>query len=69
MNLVCFNTIVSPLIAQARQLVARAIEDDTESVPDLLAIIRYRQRRNHAAYCSNRKRARSRLGKRRSTRR
>ena len=42
--------------AQARQLAARAIQDEAASVPDLSAILHYRQSRNHAAYCSHRKR-------------
>ncbi len=41
--------------AQARQLVARVLADDFRP-SDTLAIIAYRQRRNHAAYCSHRKR-------------
>jgi SRSO17 transposase len=55
--------------AQAHQLIAQAIEDTRVHLPDTLALLRYRQRRNHAAYCSHRKRTRSRLGQRRSKRR
>ena len=54
--------------AQARQLAARAIEDELERLPDLAAILDYRQRRNHAAYCSHRKQTRLNL-ERRSKRR
>ena len=56
-------------MAQARQLIARAIEDEAVNLPDTLAILRYRQRRNYAAYCSHRKRRRSQRGKRRSNQR
>jgi hypothetical protein len=47
--------------AQALQLVATAGKDETQCVPDLFAILHYRQCRNHAAYCSHRKRTRSQL--------
>ncbi|HET8670148.1 MAG TPA: hypothetical protein VFM05_05815, partial [Candidatus Saccharimonadales bacterium] len=42
--------------AQARQLVARAIQDEATGLPDLAAILHYHQSRNHAAYRSHRKR-------------
>lgn len=42
--------------AQARQLIAQAIEEETFPLRNVLAILHYRQRRNHAAYCSHRKR-------------
>ena len=42
--------------AQARQLIARAIEQHSDHLLDLGALIHYRQRRNHAAYRSHRKR-------------
>jgi SRSO17 transposase len=42
--------------AQARLLVARAIEQEAFPLRNVLAILHYRQRRNHAAYCSHRKR-------------
>ena len=42
--------------AQARQLIARAIAQRSDHLVDLGALIHYRQRRNHAAYRSHRKR-------------
>jgi hypothetical protein len=42
-------------IAQARQLVASII-DEEKGWPDILEVIDYRQRRNHAAYLSHRNR-------------
>jgi len=42
--------------AQARQLIACAIAQHSDALQDLGALIHYRQRRNHAAYCSHRKR-------------
>jgi hypothetical protein len=42
--------------AQARQLIAQAIEEETFPLRNVLAILHYRQRRNHAAYCAHRKR-------------
>ena len=42
-------------MAQARQLVAHAIEQGLADCPDLMATLDYRQRRNHAAYRSHRK--------------
>jgi hypothetical protein len=56
-------------IAQAHQLIARAIEDDRVKLPDTLAVLRYRQRRNYAAYRAHRKRTHARLGRRPSQRR
>ena len=56
-------------IAQVHQLIARAIEDARVKLPDTLAVLRYRQRRNYAAYRSHRKRTRARLGRRPSRRR
>jgi hypothetical protein len=50
--------------AQAHQLVARAIHDEASCLPDLAAILHYHQCRNHAAYCSHRKRTRSQLRQR-----
>jgi SRSO17 transposase len=43
-------------LAQARQLIARALADEQEKYPDVLATITYRQQRNYAAYCSHRRR-------------
>ena len=43
-------------MAQARQLVAHAIEQGLTNCPDLLATLDYLQHRNHAAYRSHRKR-------------
>lgn len=37
----------------------RAIQDEVACLLDLAAILHYHQCRNHAAYCSHRKRARS----------
>lgn len=42
-------------MAQARTLVADMLEDEGGAT-DMLNIIEYRQRRNHAAYVSHRKR-------------
>jgi hypothetical protein len=56
-------------IAQAHQLIARAIDNDRVTWPDTLAVLRYRQRRNYAAYRSHRKRTRARLDRRPSRRR
>jgi len=43
-------------MAQARQLVAHAIERGLTDCPDLLATLEYLQHHNHAAYQSHRKR-------------
>jgi hypothetical protein len=43
-------------MAQARQLVAHAIEQGLVDCLDLMATLDYVQRRNHAAYRSHRKR-------------
>lgn len=42
--------------AQARLLIAQAIDEEAFPLRNVLAIVHYRQRRNHAAYCSHRKR-------------
>ena len=42
--------------AQARQLVARVLDDEKYRLSDILDILNYRQRRNYAAYRSHRKR-------------
>jgi SRSO17 transposase len=57
--------------AQARQIVARALEDDIELLQNILAVVSYHQQRNHAAYCSHRKRtiSRSRWGRSRTLKR
>jgi len=47
--------------AQAHQLVICALQDDDQLTIDTIAIIEYRQRRNHAAYCSHRKQTLKRL--------
>lgn len=47
--------------AQARQLIARAIEEEAFPLRNVLTILHYQQRRNHAAYCSHRKRTLKRL--------
>jgi SRSO17 transposase len=47
--------------AQARQLIAQAIEEEVFPLRNVLAIVHYRQRRNYAAYCSHRKRTLERL--------
>jgi hypothetical protein len=49
--------------AQARQLVASII-DEEKNCPDILDVIDYCQRRNHAAYQSHRKRTLQRHQKR-----
>jgi len=60
-------------IAQARQLVAPTITEETRVSGDSLPSINYHQRRNFAAYCSHRKhnlnqhRAPSTKGSRRKT--
>jgi hypothetical protein len=41
-------------MAQARQLVAHAIEQGLTDCPDLMTTLDYLQRRNHAAYRSHR---------------
>ena len=43
-------------IAQARELIARALEDEQAPRPDILSIITYQQKRNYAAYLSHRRR-------------
>jgi SRSO17 transposase len=45
-------------IAQARQLVASALDGDPKVLTKTIAITAYHQRRNHAAYCSHCKRTR-----------
>lgn len=40
--------------AQARALIASALQDDEAHLADTLARVEYQQRRNHAAYCSHR---------------
>ncbi len=45
-------------IAQARELIARALEDEQDHRPDILSIITYQQKRNYAAYLSHRRRRR-----------
>jgi hypothetical protein len=47
--------------AQARLLIAQAIEEEAFPLRNVLTILHYRQRRNHAAYCSHRKRTLKRL--------
>jgi SRSO17 transposase len=47
--------------AQARALVAQAIEEEAWPLRNVSAIISYRQSCNHAAYCSHRKRTLKRL--------
>ncbi len=47
--------------AQARQLIAQAIEEEVFPLRNVLAILHYRQRRNYAAYCTHRKRTLDRL--------
>jgi hypothetical protein len=55
-------------VPQAHEVIAQAIDEAARPLRDVLAIVHYRQRRNHAAYRSHRKRALKRL-RRRSTRR
>src|SRR5713101_517212 len=43
-------------VPQAHQVIAQAIEEAARPLRDVLAIVHYRQCRNHAAYCSHRKR-------------
>ena len=43
-------------VAQARRLIARALEDDQDGLPDILSIIAYHQQRNYAAYRPHRRR-------------
>ena len=43
-------------LAQARQLIARALADEQEKHPAVLATITYRQQRKYAASCSHRRR-------------
>jgi SRSO17 transposase len=47
--------------AQARLLIAQAIEEEAFPLRNVLTILQYRQRRNRAAYCSHRKRTLKRL--------
>ena len=47
--------------AQARLLIAQAIEEEAFPLRNVLTILHYRQRRNRAAYCSHRKRTLKRL--------
>lgn len=42
--------------AQARQLVASALEEGEGGSEEALASVEYHQQRNHSAYCSHRKR-------------
>jgi hypothetical protein len=49
-------------IAQARQLIARALEDEQGHRQDILSILAYRQQRNYAAHCSHRRRTLKRHG-------
>src|SRR3990172_7781360 len=51
-------------IAQARQLIAQAIDEAARPLRDVITILHYRQRRNHAAYRSHRKRTLRRLKQR-----
>jgi hypothetical protein len=50
-------------------LIAQAIQDELVDLPDTLAILHYRQRRNYAAYCSHRKRTCAKLKRRSSKQR
>jgi hypothetical protein len=43
-------------IAQARELIARALEEEQDERADILSIITYQQKRNYAAYLSHRRR-------------
>jgi hypothetical protein len=63
---VCLQWQKSPALTvpQAHQLIAQAIEEATRPLRDVLAIVHYRQRRNHAAYRSPRKRTLQRLRRR-----
>jgi hypothetical protein len=47
--------------AQARQLVAPTLTQETQPLEDALASINYHQRRNYAAYCSHRKHTQKKL--------
>ena len=51
-------------LAQARQLIAQAIEEEARPLRDVLAILHYRQSRNYAVYRSHRKRTLKRLHQR-----
>ena len=42
-------------IAQARELIARALEDEQDHRLDILSIITGQQKRNYAAYLSHRR--------------
>jgi hypothetical protein len=42
-------------VAQARRLIARALDDEQEERPDILSIIAYHQERNYTAYRSHRR--------------
>jgi len=53
----CSKKVPALTIPQARQLIAQALEVDTAR-PDPLALLRYHQERNRAAYRSHRKRTR-----------
>jgi hypothetical protein len=55
-------------VPQAHEVIAQAIDEAARPLRDVLAIVHYRQRRNHAAYRSHHKRTLKRL-RRRSTRR
>ena len=50
--------------AQARQLVAPTLTEETRPLEDALASINYHQRRNYAAYCSHRKQTQKKLQQR-----
>src|SRR5262245_42138295 len=51
-------------VPQAHQVIAQAIDEATRPLRDVLAIVHYRQRRNHAAYRSHRKRTLKKLHQR-----